>query len=232
MSAVEKYRRSTGLEFPVLADEDRKTESAYGFTISLRNTYQWRIIDGEGNVVGFSPDDASIAAALSNAKLELGGREFSPQVKAIADDVEWGRYPAASAALVKFKRVRDKKIKQDVAFLLGFLEKKAAVELAAAQALESGGKLYKAYRKYEGIVLRFSAGDAAKKARKAAIKLRRKREVKKELLAMKNYEIAAKFLASKKGSDRARARSMLLLIIRKFKGTKGAALSQKAYDSP
>lgn len=216
----------------MLADTDRKTESAYGFTISLRNIYQWRVIDGAGNVVGYRPDDASIARALSNAKFALDGRKFSPRIRPIANDVEWGRYRDASVTLVKFKRVRNKKIKADVAFLLGFLEKKAAAELSAAQSLDSGGKAYEAFAKYEALMGRFPASDAAKKARKAAMKLKHKKAVRRELVAMKHYEIAAKLLVSPKRSDRVKGRATLRQIVRAFKGTQGAARAQAALSAP
>ena len=77
---MEGYAKSNGFEWPVLVDESRETERAFGIQISLSNIYQWFVIgpDGQTTRLGGSGErvPAAIDQLLPNAKFlfAFGGR--------------------------------------------------------------------------------------------------------------------------------------------------------------
>jgi len=206
---VDRYRKSTGLVMPVLVDEDRSTEKRYGFTISLRNIIQWRVIDGEGKIVGYSAQDAVIQQALKNARFELGDRAFSDALKPTAKQVEWGEYEAAVKTLKRYLRTSNKTQKADALYILDFLEKKAQALAEKARAEEQAGRGWAAYLIHQDIVKRFSLCSAAGEAKKATRRLDRLPAIRKEKREWKSYQQALKLLADKSKYRRKQGRTLL-----------------------
>jgi hypothetical protein len=231
-STVERYRQSTGFTFPVLVDEHKRTEGAYGIEIGLRNIMQWRIIDASGRIVGWRPDEGTLAKAVKGASFWLyDKREFTSEARDAARALEWGRYADGSAKLARLSRAGSKAAKEDVKFIVDALEAKANGEYERAEALAKEGKKFAAYRVHERVITDFALTKVAKRSKAAMLALKRDSSVRKELMALMNYERAVKMLGSRRPSDRQNGRLLLRQIQMKFKGTEAARLAEQKLEA-
>lgn len=221
-SSVEGYAKSTGFEWPILVDENRAVEKAYGTSISLSNIYQWFVVDPEGQVTGYGGSaDQALAAVdrlLPRAKFLFDGIEIPAKLRASAKAIEMGAYVPHVAAVASLAK-RD----EAAAAMFGKLTPMAESMLEGAKASEEAGKKLSAYRAYEKVALWFRKTDYEKTAKDALGRLKKDKDVRTELTAQKVLDQVKRLLATGKERDRQRAAAMIQVIEKKYEGTETAA---------
>ena len=216
--------KSTNFEWPVLVDEFRATERAYGIAISLSNIYQWFVVDPEGNRtrVGASAEAARglVDRFLPEAKLLFEGIEIPTKLKAHAGAIEMGQYvPGISIVAALAGRGGSSETAKAAVEMFKRLSPMAEAALERAAALEEEGKKFAAYREYDKVARWFKKTDYEKTAAKKISTLKRDKTIKTELTALKALEKAKALLASKRSSDRRNGKATLQAIAQKYPDT-------------
>ena len=107
-TSVAGYVKSTNFEWPVLVDESRATEKAYGISISLQNIYQWIVVDPEGNsaAVGSAVERVKtlVDQLLPKAKLFFDGIDIPARLKPQAAAIEMGQFVPGIAAVASLAK--------------------------------------------------------------------------------------------------------------------------------
>ena len=223
-SSVEGYVKSTNFEWPVLVDESRATEKAYGISISLQNIYQWIVVDPEGNssAVGSSVERVQtlVNQLLPKAKLFFEGIDIPARLKAQAAAIELGQFvPGISAVASLAKRGGSSEIATAAVEMFKRLIPMAEAGLERAVALEAEGKKFAAYKEYERVARWFKKTDYEKTASKKISTLKRDKTVRTEITAMKALDQAKSLLASKRTSDKKKGKAYLQAIAKKYPDT-------------
>ena len=223
-TSVEGYVKSTNFEWPVLVDESRATEKAYGISISLSNIYQWFVIDPEGNTtrVGASADRARqlVDQYLPQAKLLFEGISIPDKLKAPAGAIELGQYAPGIAMIAALaKRGGTSEVAKAAVEMYSRLSPMAVAGLERAAALEVEEEKFAAYREYDRIARWFKKTDYEKTATKKISTLKRDKTVKTEIAAMRMLDQAKALLGSKRSSDKKKGNAYLQAIAKKYPDT-------------
>lgn len=223
-SAVEGYAKGTGFEWPILVDESRATERAYGIAISLSNIYQWFVVDPGGALhqVGSSADGARLLVDryLPSAKLFFDGIDVPEKLKPHAQAIEMGTFEPAVAVIAALARRKSSSEAGSAAVeMYKRLSAVAEEGLKRAAEHEEAGRLFAAYTEYDRVARWFRKTDHEKTAAKKLSTLKRDKSVKEELAAQKMLEKARSLLVSKRTSDQKSARAYLQAIAKKYPET-------------
>lgn len=105
------YLKRTGLDMPIFADKLSLMEKLYGTKISLNNIYQFRVIDPEGNIVGYSMDKQSIDKALAGVKETYAAKDYHEALAEVVAALNLGEHKAAVRELGRYLNSRDEAIK-------------------------------------------------------------------------------------------------------------------------
>jgi peroxiredoxin len=110
------YIKRTKLAMPVFADKLSMMEKLYKTQISLNNIYQFRVIDPEGNIVGYTMDAPTINEALAKVKPSVASKAYNPDdydaaLKPVVERLNIGNHEDAMKGLSRLLRDRDETVK-------------------------------------------------------------------------------------------------------------------------
>ncbi len=180
-SEVKSYLQGVKVDWPTIVDTPRTFEKSMNVgVISLQNIGQFKIYGADGNPYIANLDlKGATKAAVADAKWIVDPAEVPAAMKPYWRAFEFGDYQTASPLLAKAKTTSSdpffKKIAETVEAVI-------ADRTAAAQALESKGETWPAYKGYAALVRDFGSSKA-KEAASAASKLKRDPTVKQEMQA-------------------------------------------------
>lgn len=105
------YAKRTGLAMPIFADKLSLMEKLYGIEISLKNIYQFRLIDPTGNIVDRSMAPEAIKRALANAKQLYNVADYHETLTPVINLLNQNQYKVAAQGLRRYLSSRDKDVK-------------------------------------------------------------------------------------------------------------------------
>lgn len=225
-SEVEGYVKSTGFEWPVLVDESRATEAAYGEKISLSNIYQWNLVDPEGEQ-GRGVVKDFIDQNLSRAKFLFDGVAVPARLRPLAQEIEMGHYEPFVAELAAAGQKGSKEVQEAAKAMFDKLRPLAEKTLEAAKAFEANKQLFLAYQEYAKVAAWFKKTEYEAPASKALAPLKKEKEVQQELAAQQLLAQAKALRASSKKPDQAQAAAVLQALMKKYPGTEAAKEAER-----
>jgi thiol-disulfide isomerase/thioredoxin len=181
------YTRSTHLKMPAFSDLFGVMQTRYGFSISLRNIYQFRIIGPKGNIVGMSMEPAAIEKALSDVKWKYKDGGYDKSLNTVIDMLEWNQYEPAVRQLKISTKAGNKTVAESATKLMDAVkaEGKGWLDEAAKASETDPIKAYDLYKKVSAVF----AGDEMAKTADAALKtLAKDKTVVAELAARTMYD--------------------------------------------
>ncbi len=207
---VERYVKETEFQWPVLVDEQRATEKAFGVSkIGLQNIYQWVIVDPEGASRVTGPDaktaEKAIQDLLPRAKNVFDGIALPEALKPLARQLEMGIYDATICELITHSKKGPKDVRESAQAMYKKLEPLAAEAIDRARA--AGG--WAAYKEYESVQAWFRGSEHEKTATAALAALRKDKEVKAELAARTSFDQARALLDSSDKAEQAQGKTLL-----------------------
>lgn len=227
---VEAYAKSTGLEWPLLADDTRRTEKAYGLAISLQNIYSFIYIDPEGKK---TPLGSNLAAALQlierdlpKAKFFFDGIEVPEKLRPLTREIELGRYDPFVGEIATVAKKGPKELQEAATLLWEKLKPIADSMVEQAAALEKEGKKYPAYKEYVRLLTRFKRTEYEPIATKAILALQKQKEVASELAARALLDQALGLLNAKP-ENKVGAGNLIGILLKKYPNTEAAEEAQK-----
>ena len=225
---VSSYLKSHKVSWPTIVDTKREVEKAIiKGQISTSNIWQFRTIDGEGNLKRAGGDlKAEIDKALSTASWNVDPASIPDSLQQAWQSVEFGDFPAAAKMVNAAMKSRDEEIKTGAKVLNDFVQSELAEPLASAAALkEDEEKAWDAYKAYSMLEKQFKGYlDDSVNTKKILRELKSTDQVKLELSAMRQLETASND-AARFGFKKAMGR--LKKIISKYPDTEAAATAEK-----
>jgi hypothetical protein len=204
---LEAYLRKNQVTWPVICDADRSFENQFGFTISLENIRQVRLLmpDGAFKNGSFDNLEGSTVDALRDAKWKVEPKEIPSALQPAWLAIEFGKYPDAAQMLKK--NLNGKGELKDAAQRLNqFVLDDLTAQVAAAEKSLMDDKKWDAYKRYSAVPLKFKGyavpSDVAAKIKELAMD----DAIKEELSAAKLLDMvlqnASKSAAGRKGAIR------------------------------
>lgn len=227
---LEAYLRKNKVNWPTICDSDRSFENQFGFTVSLENIKQVRLLMPNGT---FKPGDSdniegSAVDAMREAKWKVEPKEVPPVLHSAWLAIEFGKYPDA-AQLVKKNLNGKGEIKEAATRLNQIVLDDLNGQLEAAKKSLDDGKKWDAYKRYSLIPLKFK-GFAVPTEVAAQIKeLATDEAIKEEQTAMRLLDNAIQ-AASRSPSARKGAIRQLEKLIKDHPETEAAAEAQKLIE--
>ncbi len=199
---VQEYVRTAQLRLPVTPDPLSVLEKTWGFTISLKNIYQTRIIDSVGELVAYSVDGPHFDRALETATWRYNREGYDPALVPVLDKFEWGD-PAGGAKLLKqARRTSKRSIAESAEKLFGVLKAECQSDMTQAESsLESDP--VKAYDLLTRIGMIVDGDPLAKQADEKLKTLKNNKAVKDELGARKMLDqLSIAVIKARMGQER------------------------------
>jgi peroxiredoxin len=222
------YARDTKLMMPIFADGLGVMERRYGENISLQNIYQFKVIDPDGQVVGFTP--GAIDKAAEDVKWKYKESGYDKKLNQAVECFEWNQYEAGMKALRPHLKSTDKTVAASAQKL--FAEIKAEGEkwkTDADAAVESNPVL--AHDLYARIATVFAGDDLAKSVDAPLKKLKTVPAVKDELAARKQWGELAGALSNATPAQKGQVIQFCQTLAKKYAstptGAKARALAEE-----
>jgi thiol-disulfide isomerase/thioredoxin len=227
---VEQYARDVSLTWPIIVDSTREFEKQSGIgEISLQNIYQAGIITSEGTFRRASASDLEGAAeaALAGAKWEVDPAGIPVTLQAAWTAIEFGNPSGAAAAVKKGLTSPKADVKAAATRLNDAVQAKIKSLVDAAKNAETTGNKWMAYKSYQAAIDQYGGYDLPPEVRANQKTLGEDEAVKKQVLAQKGLESAAKLLRSPAASVRRGAITKLKKLAEDYPDTDAAAEAQK-----
>lgn len=213
---VAAYTRTVQLDWPVLVDTDRSFERLCDVgEISLQNVMQVAYIKADGQVTRGRWDDieGSIQMALKGAKWNVDPADVPEDLKPVWRNLEFGKYLDAAQPLSKALKSPKPALKAAAEKLVAPVNERITEQLEAATKSASENRKSEAYEKYGEIAAQFAGYPAAEPATARRKELAKDPELKKEMVALKQFEKQKALLDSPKPAVRERARAAIQKMI-------------------
>jgi hypothetical protein len=97
---VQKYVSETRLEMPVFVDNLNILEAMYGQNMTMGSSRAFRIVGGDGKVVGHEMNSDDIDKALSGVSWKFKDKGYDAKLAAIVNLLEWNQYQPAVKQLM------------------------------------------------------------------------------------------------------------------------------------
>lgn len=226
------YAAQTKMAMPIFADSLGLMEKRYGMQISLKNIYQFRIIDPEGKVVSYTGGPAEIDKALEKVKnpWKYKAEKYDAKLEPILDLFEWGQHAQGMKLLTPLRKSTSKSLAADANKLFDVIklegeEWKSEADKAAAE------EPIKAYDLYAKVATVFAGDALGKSVAEPLKKLTGNKAVSAELAARKAYSAIDATLSKTPAAQKAAAVKFCQDIAKKYAGTptaeKAAALAKE-----
>jgi len=226
------YAAQTKMVMPIFADSLGLMEKRYGMEISLKNIYQFRIIDPEGKVVSYIGGAEEIDKALAKTKSpwKYKGEKYDAKLDPILDLFEWGQYAQGMKLLTPARKSISKALAAEANKLYDVLKKEGEEWKAEAEEVAEAEPI-KAYDLYTKIATVFAGEPLGKSVAEPLKKLTANKAVSAELAARKAYSIIDATLSKTPAAQKAAAVKFCQDIAKKYAGTptaeKAAALAKE-----
>ena len=230
-ASVKNYVRSNKVSWPVIVDSDRAFESRADVKeVSLQNIWQFRSIDGEGNIRSFSGKQMPETAQrlLKDAKWEIDADLIPESLSQAHYLVEFGSFANAAQTLEEASSSRDKSIKAGAEALIEYVDKRINSKLKEAGEARKNGDQWTAYKQYTAIGDQFRGYKMDVDLRAILKELKSEDAVKSEFSAMRMFNSAKKQFP-RTGMKRTLVK--LKRIVEKYPATEGAVMAQEVIDA-
>lgn len=224
LSKVASYAKQNKIRIPVIADVDRSLERTAGLRtkVSLQNIWQVRVVKADGSVIPASARDldASMAKATEGAEWNIDPTEIPASMRTVWQAVEFGNYASAAKPLGKLLKTRKKQESAAANRLNDYIASQMRTRIENAQAnLES--KPWSAYKQFNQIQSAFKGFELPSSVDNNLKSLAQNENVKTEILARKQLQLAQKAAA---GNSSAKQRAIRILerLIEKYPDTEAA----------
>ncbi len=224
---LEGYLRKNKVTWPTICDSDRSFENQFGFTISLQNIKQARLLLPNGTLKTGDADnlEGSSVDALRDAKWKVDPKDLPPQLQPAWQAIEFGKY--SDAALLLKKHLNGKgTVKEAAQNLNQVVLDDLTAQLEAAKKALDDEKKWDAYKRYSAIPTKFKGFAVPADVASTIKELSGDVAVKEELAAWKTLDLA-KQAASKSPSARKGAIKQLQNLIKDHADTEAAHEAQE-----
>ncbi len=197
---VQQYAASAKLALPVTPDPVSLLERSWGFSISLKNIYQTRVVRADGTMGGFTVGNDFFDKALDGAKWKYEREGYDPAFLPVMDAFDWGDLDNGVKMLKQAKRAK-KNISESAAKFLDVLkvEYQASFDEAVPQ-IESDP--VQAFDRLSKVSLVMNGEPLGKLADEKLKSLRSNETVKNELAARKMLDqLSVVSIKAKKGQE-------------------------------
>ncbi|HLQ44449.1 MAG TPA: redoxin domain-containing protein, partial [Planctomycetaceae bacterium] len=227
---LEAYLRKNKVTWPVICDSDRSFEHQFGFTISLQNIRQSRLLMPDGTLKNGDVDnlEGSAVDALRDAKWKVEPKEVPQQLQTAWQAIEFGKY--SDAALLLKKHLNGKgAVKEAAQKLNQVVLDDLGTQLDAAKKALDDEKKWEAYKRYSAIPIKFKGFAVPSDVAASLKELSGDDAIKEELAALKTLDLA-KQSASKSPTARKGAIKQLQNLIKDHPSTEAAHEAQELLD--
>ena len=185
---AKSYAGQTGLAMPVYADAMSLMEKRYGFSISLNNIWQFRVIGPDGKVAGYKMEagDQHLEKAVAASQWKYTDHGYDARLAPAIDLLEWGQYEAGMTRLRPHLKNANAELAASAQKLYDALKAEGEQWLAQAAELESSDPAA-AHDLYARVAAVFAGDELAGKAKEPVARLRALPAVKDELAARQMY---------------------------------------------
>jgi thiol-disulfide isomerase/thioredoxin len=186
LAGVKQYVAETHLAMPVFADNLDIMETMYGQNISLQNVRQFRLIDGNGKVVGYEMSPPELDKALEKISWKYKDHGYDPHLSNIIELLEWNQYEPALNQLRPWRKNSNKQVAGSAEKLYQAVKSEAegwekrAAKIAAKKPVE-------AFDLYSKIATLFAGDDLAKSVAGPLKALQADKTVIAEMSARRQY---------------------------------------------
>jgi thiol-disulfide isomerase/thioredoxin len=229
LGEVKAYTQGTGLVMPVFADPMGVMQKRYGFSISLQDIYQFRIINPEGVVVSYLADEKSIDRALETVKWKFKDAGYHAKLAAAVDAFEWNRWVVGMKLLKPQLTSTDKEVKASAEKLYGEI-KKLGEEWKEEAGKSAESEPVKAYDLYTRVATVFEGEDLGKSVANDLAKLKTNKVVALELEGRKAYGQLEQALTKASAAQKDDVVKFCTGFVKKYEGTPVAARVQSYLD--
>jgi peroxiredoxin len=181
MTDARAYQMSTHLNMPVFVDNLSLMEKRYGFSISLQNIWQFRVIDPTGKVVDYRMEPQAIEKAIAKVESKYKKEDYDPKLAQAVHLFHWGQYADGMRALKPHLKATKKEVLDSAKALYEKVKAEGEQWLADAEAANQAEKPIEANDLYTKVSTVFAGEDLAKKAADPLKKLAASKDVKDEL---------------------------------------------------
>jgi peroxiredoxin len=187
LAEARAYVASTHLDMLVFADNFSLMEKRYGQTISLKNIYQFRVIDPTGKIVEYRMEPEAIDKVIARVKYKYKRDDYDPKLGQAVYLFDWGQYAEGMRVLKPFMKSSKKEVLESAKALYEKVKADGEQWLADAEAANKAEKSVEAYDLYTKVANVFVGEELAKKAADPLKKLAASKDVKDELAARQMY---------------------------------------------
>ncbi len=184
---AKSYVAETHLNMAVFADNLSLMEKRYGFTISLQNIYQFRVIGTTGVVEEYRMEPAAIEKSLTHVKWKYKEGGYDARLAQAIESFEWNQYADGLRLLKPFLKNSKKDLAESAKKLNEAVRAEGQGWLDTAEKAVDAQPV-QAFNLYTKTANAFYGEDLAKKAADALKKLQTNPAVKDELAARAMYD--------------------------------------------
>lgn len=227
---LEAYLRKNKVNLPVICDSDRSFENQFGFTISLENIKQLRMLmpDGKFKNGDYNNIEGSAVDALRDAKWKIEPKDLPPVLKSAWLAIEFGNYPGAAQTLKKNLNGKGE-IKDFAVRLNQFVLDDLTAQVDAAKKSLDDGKKWDAFKRYSVIPLKFKGFAVPGDVNSTLKELAADEAIKEEQAAMRQLDFAMQ-AAARSPTARKGAIKQLEKLIKDHPDTEAATEAQKLIE--
>jgi peroxiredoxin len=223
---VQSYALETGLMMSIFADSMSMMEKRYGFTISLQNIYQIRVIAPDGKIVGYDMKKETIEKALSSkVDAKFKGHGFDSRLDPAIDSLEFGQYAMGMKQLVGHRKSSSEAVAESANKIFAIVKEEANQWKAEADKVAEDNPV-QAYDLYAKITAAFPGDPLAKSVAEPMKKLAAKKPVVQELAARKAFTHIETQLARLTAPQKKLVVQEIQKSMKKFAGTPTAEKAQ------
>jgi thiol-disulfide isomerase/thioredoxin len=227
---VQKYIVGTKFQLPVTPDPLSLLEKSWGFTISLKNIWQTRVIRPDGTLAGYRVGDEAFEQVLASASWKYARDDYDPALLPVLDRFEWGDPDGGAKLLKSAKRSSKKPLAESAAKFAAVLEAESQMLLDEASA-EIESDPVTAYDKLTRVASLMEGEELAKQAQEKLKTLKSNEAVKNELAARKMLEQLAVAAAKARPGQERQVGSFAESIIKKYPETPTSARVEKIIEA-
>ncbi len=227
VSAAEavNYQRETGLGMTLFADNLGVLQQRFGFKVSLRNIWQYRILDASGRNAGGDLSEKSIENALARAAPEpkYMDLDVGPKLAPVLHLLEFNQYAAGTRLLGLYRKTANKAGIASANKIQTVIKQEAEVWHAEAQAASDPVAAYDRYSRVANVMPTDSLGKASQEKLKS---LASDKSVKAELAARAAFNKVAQAMSIATMAQRPVVAKAFQDIAKKHAGTPTAEKAQ------
>ncbi len=227
---LEGYLKKNKVNWPTICDTDRSFERQFGFTISLQNIKQVRLLmpDGKFKNGDFNNMEGSAVDALAAAKWKVEPKDIPPALQPAWLAIEFGKYP--DAALFVKKSLNGKGPAKEAAQQLNqIVLDDLNAQLAAAKKSLDDDKKWDAFKRYSVIPTRFKGFAVPNDVATTIKELTADDTIKEEQVAIKKLDLARQ-TAAKSPTGLKLAIKQLQTLVKDHADTEAAREAQQLLD--